>query len=475
MIGNNPKLLNDQNKMNMKKLSLIFLMSFTAFTVHAQVFKKLKDKVVKAVEKNPETPATNNNTATNGKTADKWCTTDTITGIYDKAYSAAGKISILYDESCLGLGADSKGYVMVLTERTGNKTEYVVIDNGKETGRYKEMKDEYLPCRGKGRKRNSTDQSKYIIADSAKITTQATKGQTVKTGTIDAQNAQRGMEIAKQTDEYKKMSPEEKKQFDEMMKNMPQMAAEYNKTMGNKTFDIPGTQGSSNTYITGYRVVVNKKEYGKFNMVTGIAVSPDEKNVFILGMDQKGAFLFQANDKKIPLSSKGFTGNGKLIVNASATKAVYAELKQKSEAETEKDMKDFEHAKYVYRILKGDGTVAEVTTVGNFGNAVLILSETGSIVYVNQKTGEISVDGKPGGKFNMVADGEDALNEQTVLVGSSTDNICYYSSDGSLNYANGSKKDMGIIFPSVIRQDGKVQLSWFRQCGNDIYIGKMAF
>ncbi len=467
--------INDQNKMNMKKLSLIFLMSFALFAVNAQVFKKLKDKVVKAVDKNTNTPTTNNNSASNEKSTDKWCLTDTINGIYDKAYSASGKISILYDESCLGLGADSKGYMMVLTERTGNKTEYVVIDNGKEIGRYKEMKDEYLPCRGRGKKMNSPDQSKYIIVDSAKITTQATKGQTVKTGTIDANNAQRGMEIAKQTDEYKKMSPEEKKQFDEMMKNMPQMAAEYNKTMGNKTFDIPGTQGGSTSYISGYRVVVNKKEYGKFSMVTGIAVSADEKNVFITGADQKGVLLFQANDKKLPLAAKGFTGSGKLIVNASSTKAVYAEVKQKSEAETEKDMKDFEHAKYVYRVLKADGTVAEVTTVGNFGNALLILSENGSLVYVNEKTGEIAMDGKLAGKFNLGNAGDEGLNEQTVLVGSSTDKICYYSSDGSLNYADGSKKNMGIIFPSVIRQDGKVQLSWFRQCGNDIYIGKMAF
>jgi hypothetical protein len=271
------------------------------------------------------------------------------------------------------------------------------------------------------------------------------------------------------------MSAEEKKQFDEMMKNMPQMANEYNKSVGNKTFETPEIKASSGYYISGYRVVVNKKEYGKFGMVQSLVVSPDEKNVFILGRDAKGNNVFIANDKTINIEAKGFTGTGMLIVNAANNRAVYAELKQKTEAETEADMKDYENAKYIHRILKPDGTIAECPVTGNFGAADFKLTNYGMLVYINPKTGDVFADGKRTGKFNISNENSDELTGDKLLLGDSPDKICFYSSDGSLHYMDGSRKNMGIIFPKVTSVNGKTSISWFRQCNNEIYIGKLSF
>jgi len=460
----------------MKPYLLLGLLFLCASGSDAQILKKLKDKISNTVDKKTtDTKPETVKTEVPGKTSEQWCKTDTIAGIYESVYSSTGKFSILYDESCLGLGADAKGYSMVIRETTGGKSEYVVIENGKETGRYPEMKDEYIPCRKSAGQGNSGGYGKYVIADSTKFAVPGSQSQTINTKNIDAKKAQQGMEIAKQTDEYKKMSPEEKKQFDELMKNMPALAAEYNNNVGNKTIEIPGNKAVSGAYVSGYRIVVNKKEYGKFTMLNGVFVSSDEKNVFALGVDQKSGYIFLANDKKFVLTQKGFTGSGRLISNAAVSNAVYAEMKQKTAEEMEKDAKDFENAKYVYRILKRDGSVTEITVTGNFGNAEFKLANNGSVVYVNPRSGEIFADGKLTGKFKVDSNDADALNAKTILLGDTPDKICYYSSDGSLNYPDGTKKNMGIFFPSVSNLNGKSVISWFRKCNNEIYIGKMSF
>jgi hypothetical protein len=251
--------------------------------------------------------------------------------------------------------------------------------------------------------------------------------------------------------------------------------ADYNKNVANKTYEIPGYNGASGSYLSGYRIVVNKKEYGKFSSVSFLSVSPDEKNVFAICTDMKAGQLFLVNDKKINLQQKGFSGIGKMLASPDGNKAVYLELKQKSAAEMEKDMKDYEHAKYVYRGLKSDGTGFELTVTGNLGDADFKMANNGAVVYVNSKTGEIFTDGKPAGKFIFNNNESDGFSAETLLIGDTPDKICYYASDGSLNYPGGIKKDMGIIFPAVIRLSGKTYISWFRQCNNEIYIGKMIF
>ncbi|MBL0056904.1 MAG: hypothetical protein IPP31_12140 [Chitinophagaceae bacterium] len=448
--------------------SMILLLTFiaTSFLAPAQILNKIKNKVSGGDKKTNES-----NAPVSQK--DLWCKSDTITGIYDKVYASSGRISILYDESCLGLGSDGQGYSIVLSERNGNVTEYVVIVNGKETGRYREMKNEYLPCHSAAVA--SANQNRYIIADSTRVSVPATQAQKVTTKSIDVQRAQQGMELAKQTDEYKKLSPEEKKQFDEMMKNMPGMANEYNQNLANKTYEIPGQQGVSGAYVSGYRVVVNRKEYGKFSTPPQLLVSPDEKNVFILGYDLKAGLVFQVNDKKTALQQKGFNGSGKLIAYAAGNKALYTEMKQKTAAEMEQDMKDYENIQYTYRFLKADGGLTELKVAANSSVDDFKVTAGGSIVYVNPKTGDILVDGKKQGQFPLNRNDPDALRAGNILMGDSPDKICYYSSDGSLNYPNGSKKELGAIRPAVNTINGRSVISWFRLCGNEVYRGKMSF
>jgi hypothetical protein len=456
----------------MKKYLLITVFFAACFSSQAQFLKKIKDKVSNTLEKKTGTSEPVNQV----EKRDTWCKTDTMDAQYSLAYSGANKFTILYDESCLGVGINEKGYSLVLTEVVNGKTTYVVIENGKETGRYAKMMDQYLPCPpGKKNIEKGNDASKYLIIDSTKFSNPGVAGQKITTQTIDEKKAMQGMEIAKQTDEYKKMSAEEKKQFDEMMKKMPQIASEYNKNVGNKTFETPEIKASSGYYITGYRVVVNKKEYGKFGMVQSLVVSPDEKNVFILGRDLKGNSVFIASDKTINLDAKGFTGTGTLIVNGANNRAVYAELKQKTEAETEADMKDYENAKYIHRILKPDGTTTECPVTGNFGAADFKLTNYGMLVYLNSKTGEVFADGKQKGKFNISRENSDELTADKLLLGDSPDKICFYSSDGSLNYLDGTRKNLGIIFPKVTTVNGKTTINWFRQCNDEIYIGKLIF
>jgi hypothetical protein len=456
----------------MKKYLLIPVLIAACFSSQAQFLKKLKEKVNKTMEKTVEAVAPVNPPA---KT-DTWCKTDTMDAQYSLVYSGVNKLAILYDESCLGLGVDGNGYSMVLTEDVNGKSNYIIIENGKETARYTEMKDQYLPCPlGTIKSENGTAGSKYIITDSTKFSNAGTAAQKITTKNIDEKKALQGMEFAKQTDEYKKLSPEEKKQYDELMKSMPQIAGEYNKNVGNKTFETPEIQATSGYIITGFRVVINKKEYGKFSLVQSLVVSPDEKNIYIHAIDAKTGYVFMANDKKIILQAKGFSGTGMLISNAAKSRAVYIEMKQKSEAETETDMKDYENAKYIYRILKPDGTITEFPVTGNFGKADFKLTNSVILVYVNPKTGEVFADGKQMGKFQISAEDSEELTGDKLLIGDTADKICFYSSDGSLNYPDGTKKKMGMIFPKVTTLKGKTTINWFRQCNNEIYIGKLNF
>jgi hypothetical protein len=138
-------------------------------------------------------------------------------------------------------------------------------------------------------------------------------------------------------------------------------------------------------------------------------------------------------------------------------------------------MKDYENAKYIYRILKPDGTVSEFPVTGNFGTADFKLTNNGILVYVNPKNGEVFADGKQVGKFHISGEDSDELSGDKLLLGDNVEKICYYSSDGSLNYPDGTKKKLGMIFPKVVTLNGKTTINWFRQCNNEIYIGKLSF
>ena len=90
---------------------------------------------------------------------------------------------------------------------------------------------------------------------------------------------------------------------------------------------------------------------------------------------------------------------------------------------------------------------------------------------VDAKTSEVFSDGKMIGKFNNGS----GLNTDALLFGSDPSKICYYNEDGSLSFTDGTKKDMGILFPAVVSEAGKSYITWFRKCKNDIYIGKFEF
>jgi len=459
--------------MKAKYLSLLLLTFGIVNAAQPQgILKKIKDK------------ASGNENSKTAETKIIWCDTGLVNNTYTLAYSSPVNFTIMYDESRLGIGRNKNDYHLILKQSVDKKQQFVIIDNGKVTATVNELTKDNLiggfrsPLDGLNAGGGKSENEKYIVAEN---TTVVVPGQTAKTVTapknIDASKTNQAFELFKSTDEYKKMSAEEKKQVEEAMKMIPQMAAEYNKSeIAGKTISTPEVKAATYSGANGfYSIVVKGKNYGRFGGQPYLKVSDDEANVYIVADDGKGKTNFIANDKKITLNPKNNYGMGhigNLIMSADGKKAAFVETKLATEKEQEEMLKDMQSgnpAKQNFIVTKMDGSTFPVTRID--GGDKFKISNSGAVVFVDAKTGDVFSDGKTIGKFKNGGD----LNSDALLFGSDPSKICYYNEDGSLSFTDGTKKDMGILFPAVVSEAGKSYITWFRKCKNDIYIGKFEF
>jgi hypothetical protein len=455
---------------------LLLVLGSVNYAFSQGILKKIKDKT---------SGNENSKTTESNKPKVAWCDTGLVNNIYTLAYSSPVNFIIMYDESRLGIGRNKNDYHLILKQSVDKKQQFVIIDNGKVTATVNELTKDNLiggfrsPLDGLNTGGGKSDNEKYIIAET---TTVVVPGQTAKTVTapknIDASKTNQAFELFKSTEEYKKMSAEEKKQVEEAMKMMPQMAAEYNKSeIAGKTISTPEVKAATYSGANGfYSIIVKGKNYGRFGGQPYLKVSDDEANVYIVADDGKGKITFIANDKKVTLNPKNNYGMGhigNLIMSPDGKKAAFVETKLATEKEQEemlKDMQSGKPAKQNFIVTKMDGSTFPITRTD--GGDKFKISNSGSVVFVDAKTGEVFADGKTIGKFKT--NGSE-LNSDALLFGSDPSKICYYNEDGSLSFMDSTKKDMGILFPTVISEGSKSYIIWFRKCKNDIYIGKFEF
>lgn len=440
------------------------------------ILKKIKDKA---------TGNENSKTTESNKPRVDWCDTGLVSNIYTLAYSSPVNFTIMYDESRMGMGRDRNDYHLILKQWVDKRSQFVIIDNGKVTATVNELTKDNLigglrgPLDGLSGGVSKSDNEKYLVAETVTTVVPSQSSKTVTAPkNIDVSKTNQAFEMFKNTDEYKKMSAAEKKQVEEAMKMMPQAAKEYNNSgMAGQTITTPEVKGGTYNNPTGYfNIIVKGKNYGKFGGQPYLKVSGDEANVYIVGADEKGRTNFIVNDKKISLDGKspgGMGHFGNLLMSPDGKKAAFVEIKMMTEKEQEqmlKDMQSGKPAKQNFIITKSDGSSFQMTRTD--GGDKFKISNSGAVVFVDARSGDVLADGKTIGKFNTSGN---ELNSDALLFGSDPSKICYYNDDGSLSFMDGSKKNMGILFPTAITEAGKSYITWFRKCKNDIYIGKFEF
>ena len=475
----------------MKKIIILALLSFTISNAHTQLLKKLKEKVNKTVENaavngNKTNAEAASNPAGKDASGNKNSNDDFSSnpGNYSLAYSSPVNFRIMYDESRLGIRRNKSDYRLILKQSINNKIQFVIIDNGNVTATVDSLTDDKIiggvhqsldGLNG----RNITRLEKYIVLDSTSVKIDAQDSKTFTAPKkVDPNQAAKGFEIMKQTDEYKKMSAEDKKMLEETMKQMPEAARLYNNSeIAGKTITMPGVKGGIYTSATGsFHIIIKGKNYGSA-MGEPILYVSDDETIFYMVVSDKGKSYFISNEKRIPLSPENaaYMGHmGNLIVSADDKKAVFIEMKILTDKQFDDRNKSVEKGgKFTmpYIVTKSDGTTFQI--VRTDGGDKYRLTNSGALVYVDKDTREVFSDGKHIAKFTGSADG--GIIADGLIVGNDPTKICYYMDDGSLTYLDGSQKKMGIIFPQIITDNGKTYLTWFKKVKNDIYIGKFEF
>lgn len=462
----------------MKRLFKLLLLVFTFFCTtgaHAQFLKKLKDKVSNVAEGKAT------NTSQTEKTSKPFYCGDT--SIYKPVYDGSnddGKFSIDYTESELGIGKDGKGFKIVLRYYSKTSSTKFIVITEKQTFRFNSAEEMDAMFKKADNSNNVAVQYPYYKFKEVAVQTikgqPGQKGQSVKMQKVDPKNVAVGMEMAKQTDEYKKLSPEEKKQFDEVMKNMPSMANQYNNTMAGKTVETPGVSATGDITVPAglspdFDLVVKGKNYGHFGSVGEIAalkVSKDESNVYFISRDKQMNYILNVNGKKISLKEKGFgaTTNPDLDISYCGSQCVvYADLNL---------MEAYQVAdgKVKTLFMKMDGST--FTFERPVKNEIISkMTERGKHVIVDCETKTVYADGKETGK--VPGNSSSNFSKANLLIGSDPGNVCYYSNNGDLFFANGNTRQVGVINPMIDCMDGKVFINWFRQCANSIYVAKLPF
>jgi hypothetical protein len=244
-----------------------------------------------------------------------------------------------------------------------------------------------------------------------------------------------------------------------------------NNSMAGQTIAMPQQQASSYSTVSGYRFVVKGKTLGTFSMPPFVEVN--DNSTFAVGVDQDGKPVALVNGKKIMLDkNKVQAMTGQIIRSNDLRKFVYIELKPLSDAEMDAALANPANTKYVYNVVKSDGTVSQVTDYTSTGKWAL--TNSGSVISINSQTGEVYADGKKAGKFRMKEGSY--LDPASVFIGSSVSKIAFYDgAEGSINYLDGTVAKLGIFYPTVVSENGKNYLTWFRKCRNTIYKAKYAF
>jgi hypothetical protein len=492
--------------MRTKPLLLIcILLLCLTVTTNAQLLKKVKDKVSKTLnsgDKNSdkaeeeksssETSRNSNSSATSAEddTKAKWCDglaatggsggagTSSIDGVeYRKVYGSQGGFTILYDESRLGIGSDSKGFRLVLSEKVNNKNQFVFIENGDVVARDTKVHPEWLSGTTAETRIGEKDDrdaamKKYIVGDTVKYNIPKSDAKTATVQKINDDQMEMALQMARQSDDYKKMSDAEKKEFEENAKK----ALAANNSMAGTTFDMPAQQGGTVASVNGYFLIVKGKKIAKFMQPPLIDVSSDETKVFAVGLNEKGAPVMIANGKTTPLDQNKYTAMiGRIVRSADQKKFVYIEQKKM----TDQELQDLSTSAGTnrrqvirYNVIKADGSQMVVTDHNYSGR--FLLTNTGALVNINEETGEVFADDKPIGKFPLQPG--DRLSADAVLAGNDISQIAYFDgAEGTFTYLDGKVKKMDIIAPHYVSEGGKSYLSWFRKCGREIYIAKFSY
>lgn len=491
--------------MNLKHLFLISIsLVWLNQSSQAQLLKKIKDKVNKTInsdsgsEKKEENKTSSENTTTNSSSGSSsneeknpaWCDgldasgggsgaggTFVKDGVeYKKIYSNPNGFRILYDESSFGIKSDSKGHRIVLNERVNNKNQFKLIENGKVIATGSEVDPAWLANNGSqttiSEDKAQGTMSKYIVGDTVKHNIPKSDAKTVTIQKTDDDQLEMALNIARQSDEYKKMSDAEKKEFEETVR----AGIAKNNSMAGTTYDIPAQQGGQVAMVNGYFLVVKGKKLGKFSMPPAVVVSPDETKVFAVGVNDQSKPVMIVNGKTTPLDANKYSAvNGRIISSPDGNKHVYLEQKKMSEQELQaltNSASSGKRSKLQYNVIRSDGTalmVSDYTYSGKFQ-----LTNSGALIIINEETGEVHADDKSIGKFTL--QNGDRVNPDAVLIGSDISKIAYYNgNDGSLTYLDGTVKKLGIVYPRIVSSGGKSSLSWFRKCGNDIYTATFAY
>ena len=475
----------------------------------AQILKKIKDKVNKTLNNSDTSSSDNdedksssdknqrNNSSAAAPVEDdsksvKWCDGLSATGggsgnagistkdgvEYKKIYSSPNGFSILYDESSLGLNNDAKGYRVILSERVNNKNQFVVVENGKVVATDTKVNSEWIskasPQSGIKDKDEAAQEAmkKYIVGDTMKHDIPQSDARSVSINKIEDDQVEMALQMARQSDDYKKMSEAEKKEFEETVR----AGIAKNNTMAGTTVDVPAQQGGTVALVNGYFLVVKGKKLGKFMMPPVIDVSKDETKIFAVGLNEEGVPVLLANGKKTLLDQNKYAAmSGRIVKSPDQKKFVYLEQKKMSDKEIEelsKAASSNQRTKLEYNVIKSDGSTMMVTDHNYTGK--FLLTNSGALVNMNEETGEVFADNKPIGQFPLQS-GE-RLNPDAVLIGTDISQVAYYNgNEGSFTYLDGSVKKLDIIFPRVISEGGKSYLTWFRKCGKDIFIARFAY
>jgi hypothetical protein len=462
----------------MKKFLLAASFFTCATSIQAQLLRKLKDKVNKTINKDDDKKSSDSGSGSDDHNKNKisWCDTIKVDAFaagadgvsYSKIYSAPGKMDIVYSECSIGISNDPSGYRLILSRYENGKQQYTVIENGKVVDTDTKVKPQYLGQSSQagiaGNADNRDNIKKYIIADSVKHNIPKTTAKAVTFQKVDDDQAEMAMAIARQTDEYKNMSDAEKKEMEDMMKK----GFATNNSMAGQSVNVPAQQGGSFATVTGYKVLVRGKNYGKFMMPPALAVSKDESRVFAVGIDEKGIPVMVTQLKKVTLDKSRFVGyGGRMIQSPDQEKTVYLEQKQLTAPEIAGSAYNM-----LFNALHSDGNVTQLSDYS--GSAKYQLTNAGILININESTGEVYADNKKLGQFKLLS-GE-RVESDAVMIGTSAASIAYYDgSKGSLNYLDGRVKNLGILYPVVTTRNGKTYMAWFRKCGNDIYIGKLTY
>jgi hypothetical protein len=471
--------------MRPKPLLICIALVCLAISSQAQLLKKVKDKVNKTLsagDKSIEKTEEDKTSSGDDKTV-KWCEGLDATASkddveYKKVYSSENGFTILYDESSLGTSSDPKGFRLVLSEKVNNKYQFIFIENGNVVAKDSKVHPEWLSGASSQRLIKDKDDgrdaamSKYIVGDTMKQDIPKSDAKTATVQKIDNDQMEMALQVARQQDDYKKMSDAEKKEFEENVKK----ALAANNSMAGTTFNVPAQQGGTVAMVNGYFLIVKGKKLGKFMQPPVIDVSRDETKVFAVGLNEKGLPVMIANGKTTLLDQSRYSAiMGRMLKSPDQKKFVYLEQKKMSEQEIQELSNSAGNGRRVvvqYNVIRGDGSAMMVTDHSN--QAKFRLTNTASLISIDEETGEVFADDKLIGKFPLQPG--DRLNEDAVLVGSDISQIAYFNgSEGTFTYLDGKVKKLDIMAPHFVSEGGRSYLSWFRKCGKDIYIAKFAY